>query len=79
MDIEWKITTVAGEPRSERLARLLARLILNAEDTLNDPAPPADCEPSRDGGKNEKIPSTRRYPHECSTTQNRRFVRSSND
>lgn len=57
MDIKWKVTT-AGELRSERLARLLARLILDGEDTLSDMASPRGCGGTGGGGRNEEISST---------------------
>ncbi len=62
MDIEWKVTTVPEELAAQRLARLLARLILDAEDTLSEAAPPTGCVRSRDDDRNEEIPSTQVVP-----------------
>lgn len=58
MEIEWKVTTVAGELRAERLARVLARLILAAKSDQSDVVPLKPCGVLRGDGRNEEIPST---------------------
>lgn len=58
MEIDWKVMTVTGELAAERLARLLARLILDAEQDAPKVAPDRGCALPGNIGRNGEIPST---------------------
>jgi hypothetical protein len=58
VDITWKVKTGAGELCAERVARLLARLILNGDHVPSTVACPEGCGDLRNNGRNEEIPST---------------------